>query len=877
MPYKKRTKIIDPEGEESPEGPTHIPHKTSYLVEAPIYALIFFVPLAIGTVHLWSKTVMLGLAVLAFCALAFRRRRQARSFLLFPMGIALLSACVFCLLQLVPMPEFMVRLLNPGAAGLYDFVLSGTGLWGEGNFRALSLDPPGTAIALVSFLAYALAFIVVVNYFNDRRRARRLLKLIAWAGFSVALIGFFSKLFVAKSILGFHPVAQGTFFFSTFVNPNHLAGFLGLCSPVALGLGMSARERQDKALYGFMGVISGVAVFMSLSRGGIVALLAGLAFLFVFIATRRARRLRHATLVQTSVAAVLILAGYLAYDTVISELKTLGDLEAVREETKVRSWGATFPMMADHPVVGIGKGAYQTVYPQYKTIASDRTFTHAENQVLQLMVEWGPGFGFLFIGMFILAFILAVSRARQSLTMGGCLAGVFVVAVHNLVDFNLEIGGVALIFVLVLGVLSASPFSHAGKPREIETRLRLPGWVAKVLAPVVLVVAGLCVPYSAAHDLDEHTTILLEAPSTQVGEPCDQTAMGQAACELMEYHPADYMAALVVGRALLEKTKPPKADRAMHWLSRALYLNPTLAVIHQLAGRGLYLAGHKDQALGEYRVAADLKPSVLTATTMEVLRLSGDTDQAIAATPQDGDSLLKVAKILRNLGKQAAAGKAAQMALEKDSGLTGALDLLADQALAAGRYEEVAGLARQLAEIDPLHDRAYFLQGLVLLKQDKPGEAEKAWQAGITQVPDSTLLAYRLVELYLSQARFAEAEGVASRLQNFAPSSDSAQARLHLLLGRISEAKGMLFEARRSYRMATQLAPSVLPYQYRLGLTEERMGNWDEAANVYRKLQAARFRVEEMKKRLEKVAAAKAKEKDRAMYDTWVKEKPESE
>ncbi|MBW1872471.1 MAG: hypothetical protein JRJ19_10420, partial [Deltaproteobacteria bacterium] len=358
------------------------------------------------------------------------------------------------------------------------------------------------------------------------------------------------------------------------------------------------------------------------------------------------------------------------------------------------------------------------------------------------------------------------------------------------------------------------------------------------------------------------------------GQPCDQTKMGQAACELMDCHPADYMAALVVGRALLEKTPPAELDQAMHWLSRALYLNPTSAVIHRLTGRGLYLAGHHDQALGEYRVAAQLNPGILTATSMEVLRLSGDTDLAIAATPQDGDSLLKVAKNLRNLGKQAAAAKAALLALEKDSGLTGALDLLADQALAAERYEEVAGLARQLADIDPLNDRAYYLQGLVLLKQDKPLKAEKTWQAGLTQVPDSTLLAYRLVELYLSQARFPEAEGVASRLQNFAPSSDSAQARLHLLLGRISEAKGMLFEARRAYRQATQLAPNIMPYLYRLGRTEERMGNWDVAADVYNKLQAARFRVAEMEKRLEQVAAAKAKEKERAMYDTWVKDEP---
>ena len=72
--------------------------------------------------------------------------------------------------------ETIIRLLNPGAADLYDYVHTGTGLWGENNWRSLTLEPPSTSRELLNHLSFFLVFLVVVNYFNDHLRARRLLK-----------------------------------------------------------------------------------------------------------------------------------------------------------------------------------------------------------------------------------------------------------------------------------------------------------------------------------------------------------------------------------------------------------------------------------------------------------------------------------------------------------------------------------------------------------------------------------------------------------------------------------------------------------------------------------------------------------------------------
>ncbi|MBN2498621.1 MAG: O-antigen ligase family protein [Deltaproteobacteria bacterium] len=870
MPYVKRTKRLDENGEPLPSS---TPPRSSLAVEIPIYALVFATPLALGTVHLASVAGMLAMALLAFAALLVRTRRRGLKLRLFPLGVALLAAACLCALQLLPLPPSVPGALGSGAAEVHDTVLEGTPL--AGAWRPISLAPPSTALELLKYIAYALAFIVVVNYFTDRHRARRLLKAVAWSGFCVALVGFFSKLFMAESIYGLYELPhRESFFFASFVNPNHLAGFLALCSPVALGLALSARERQDRALFGFMGVIVGAAVFMSLSRGGIVAYSAALCLLFLFAATRSSRRLQRLALVQALAAAVLLVAGYLAYDTIQKELRTLGDIDALREETKIQSWKACGALMADHPVLGIGRGAYAAVYPRYKTLPARSTFTHAENQVLQYMCDWGPVPGALFAGVLFGCLVLGLVRTRTSYTMAGCTAGVFAVLSHNLVDFNMETGGVMMPLVVVFGVLAASPFSHAGSPSPIEGRLRLRRWLAWGIGAAGLGLGAWAVPVAAGGELGARTDALLALQEGGPAEPCDPSPLGQAACALMDDYPADYLAPLVLGKAALGAA-PPRIDRAGHWLARAILLNPTDPSAHRLTGRALFWAGKLDQALVEYRLAARYDPGLLTTTVTEVLRLTGKPDAAIRATPDEGKALLRTAAILRTLGREQAAARAARKALERDSTLLGAMDMLGELALANGHLSEAAVIAQQAIDVDAQHDPAWVLKGRVLERQGQPEHAEQAWREGLLQVPDSTLIAYTLVDFYLRRDRPKDAERTAARMQTFVASDDRSQARLLLLVGRIKEAREQYFEARQAYRQAVELMPEVLPYVYRLARLEEKIGNWDEAERLYTKLADAHFRDKEMHERIGIVRKARELEHDRSMWETWVEDKKE--
>jgi len=855
LPYRRRKHAE----EEPAEGAGALrPVHTSVAVEVSTYLLALGAPLALGAVHLVSIVGLLLLAVVGFAGLLWATRGRRAPVRLFPLGLLLLGASGVCLLQALPLPPWLVGLLSPAAAELHAAALGGTPL--EGGWRPLSLAPPATWLEVMKHLTYALALLTAVNYYQDRARARRLLKAIAWSGCLVALLGFMHKLFAAESILGMYPVARDTFFFSTFVNPNHLAGLLCLTTPVALGLALSARERQDKALFGFMAVLGGVGVFMTLSRGGMVALAAGLAFFLVHGALRQSRRLRRVALAQGLAALTLLVASYLAHDTIMRELRTLGDLEGLRAEAKVRVWSSALPLMRDFPALGIGPGAFAPAFPMVTEANQAAPFTHPENLVVQAGVELGPALGALWLLGLGLVFALALRRSRTSFSMAGALSGVFAVLLHNLTDFNLEVAGVMLPLVLTLGVLCSSPFSHAGAPLPPEVRLRLGRRAAWGLAGLALLALGLGAWQAGAHALEPATRAPGAHQDDGPAEPCDGSPLGEAACALMRAYPSDYLPHLALGRAAL-RASPPRLERAAHHLGRAMRLNPREPNAHRLAGRALLLLGRRDQGMLEYRLAGRYCPRELPAYLGEVLALTRDPSAVLAATPEEAPALLAAARLLKQAGHPVGAREAARRALELDSTSLAALDLMGELALGQGDPLAAEAQARQGLQVDPQHAEAHDLLARALLAQGKPDRAEEALREGLEVLPESPLLAHRLVELHLKAQRHREAEELLERMFVFAASSDAELARLHLLVARIKEARGMLIEARQAYRLAAEATPENPALQRLLGIAEERVGNWDEAERIFDALRRAGHQPAEMEARLAVVREARRLER----------------
>jgi hypothetical protein len=295
------------------------------IAETALMAAVFLAPLALGTHQPGTVGLMLGLSLLALAALCADRSEVPVPGLV--VSMAVLAAYVG--LQCLPLPPVVLGFLSPHSAELYRFSLLPAPELAS-HWHPLTLDTPATTLEFAKAVAYIAFFLVALALAGESTTRKRLAAAIALSGLAVALIGYGHRLVDAQRLFGLslyrdaHPP-----FLTTFGNANHAAGFLALTAPMSLGLALRARDQRLKLLWALSYVLTGAAIFLTLSRGGILAFLVAQAVLSAeLIGTGDRRRdsrphTRRWFAVLPAAAAVVAVAGYLAYDPITTELATL--------------------------------------------------------------------------------------------------------------------------------------------------------------------------------------------------------------------------------------------------------------------------------------------------------------------------------------------------------------------------------------------------------------------------------------------------------------------------------------------------------------------------------------------------------------------------
>ncbi len=493
---------------------------------------------------------------------------------LLPVGLA--AGALVVALQLVPLPPALLRLLSPNAAALFEETLAPVGRWPA--WRPLSLAPGETAMLLVVAVAVAAAAAAAAWLGEKRERGETLLRAIAYTGLAASVLGMVAALF------GFGPLLVPKV---TFVNPNHLAGFLQLAAWPAFGFALRARGKERA---GWLAVFAFtvVGIFLSLSRGGITAFFVAAAVssalavlhghtplsITLFGWERRAKGrplipgtpspnvLARSLALPVGVASALAIAAWLALEPVLIELETLSGAAA---EVKPSLWPDGLRLVRQFPVAGIGRGAFATVYPSLKTESAQVTFTHLENTWLQLPVDVGVLPGLALLVLFGWAWLAAARQRELSRPMIGALAGAAGVAAHNLVDFSFELVGVALPFAIVLGLASRA-----------MPRVRVPrvAGLAGIAALSAFAAAGYRIHARAVGD-DVAERI------SRAGSVQETTALAGKA---LGWRPADWLPPAAAGVRIVAAGK---CAEGLPWLVRAMARNPTAPEPHRYAARCL--------------------------------------------------------------------------------------------------------------------------------------------------------------------------------------------------------------------------------------------------------------------------------------------------
>ena len=180
------------------------------------------------------------------------------------------------------------------------------------------------------------------------------------------------------------------------VNNTALSGFIALLVPPALSIALTTRDREVRVGMSLWLIAAGGILLLSLSRGGFVAL--GVSLPVLALGGTRDPRFRRWWSGFASARGRIILMGALAVALVL--VVGVGFHFATRlvqhrsgDAVRMDLWRSAGAMFLDHPVTGVGPGAYGTALRSYRdpTLARDH-ITTAHNLYLNIAAEMGvPG------------------------------------------------------------------------------------------------------------------------------------------------------------------------------------------------------------------------------------------------------------------------------------------------------------------------------------------------------------------------------------------------------------------------------------------------------------------------------------------------------
>ncbi|WP_261844962.1 O-antigen ligase family protein [Aliamphritea ceti] len=284
----------------------------------------------------------------------------------------------------------------------------------------------------------------------------------------MALTGIEYLFFVPKDEGTYIGVATGTF-----VNRNHLAGYLLLTLSLGIGMMISklnftseqnwrARAKRflttllsSKASLRLILIIMVAGLVMTHSRMGNTAFFASLSITGVLALILHKGSLRSVLILITSliIIDIFVVGTFFGVDKVAERLSNTSASTETRDE--VNSY--TLIAINDHMLTGSGAGTFYTDFPMHRDyLAGSSFYDKAHNDYFQFASEYGvPITILLIIAVFICALMAAqaIRTRKDPLLRGlafGCLMAIIAFAIHSTVDFNLQIPANALTFIILL-------------------------------------------------------------------------------------------------------------------------------------------------------------------------------------------------------------------------------------------------------------------------------------------------------------------------------------------------------------------------------------------------------------------------------------------
>ena len=273
-----------------------------------------------------------------------------------------------------------------------------------------------------------------------------------------------------------------------FLNRNHFGGFVAILCPIALAIISHEFSRKRWIIapfYALILAVMGMCVALSLSRGALLAMGAGL------VASTLVITFRHRKAWGVLLFACMVAGGLLLFSqtTVVRErfsgIQNPTGINSV--QSRLAEWRESLRVWPHYPIIGAGMNALRMVYPQYRQTSVGARLIHAENEYVQLLAEGG----LVGVGLAVALILTARSRIRETTEP---IPGVIIIAVtgaltvtgvHCLFDFPAHLPLYALVMGSIAGLLL--PTGPGILIKNGRVLLALPSLIGFIGATLILV------------------------------------------------------------------------------------------------------------------------------------------------------------------------------------------------------------------------------------------------------------------------------------------------------------------------------------------------------------------------------------------------------
>lgn len=343
-----------------------------------------------------------------------------------------------------------------------------------------SAYPHDTVSTALLYFSYAMLCFLARQALLRGSQARTLAVVFSVYGAALAGFALIQGISSNGKLYWLRTPSNGGWIYGPYVNHNHYAGLMEMLVPIPLILSLTRlASSRTRAIAASAAAIMVVTIFLSGSRGGMLAAVAELVILGVLLAKQK-RGMRTRTAVGVGVFLVIVI-GMVTWVGGESLMKRVESTDPSHSELasdirpQINRDGLR--MFLKKPVLGWGLGTFPVVYPQFRSFYTNFFVNEAHNDYLQLLVEMGL-LGFATMVWFLVTLYTQAIKKTANWTseIGGattlaCLIGLTGILIHSAVDFNLQIPANAALFFVMSTVATSEAFTQpARKRRPVRTK-----------------------------------------------------------------------------------------------------------------------------------------------------------------------------------------------------------------------------------------------------------------------------------------------------------------------------------------------------------------------------------------------------------------------